>query len=279
MFSLHDKGTVDHDGGLPGSRPESWRPNVPDRQVDLGRTWYGRKRRPEVRKARPHGGYDRYAGYDAPTEQEIVSKQRVDFSMAAFVLGAAALVLAWWPILKYVGVAFALLAAVVGTKELHRHSMAARVRLRGEGAHAERFARTGRVLAVLAVTVVAGNLVWGVKTGHENQVKASGSGTAATLQDVDVTFGQFTTGYNGIGQPIRQLAVTVHNKTGKVHSFTIQIEAIDASGKDRIASDELLEQSMAPGETREVSAFQFADPSLTEALKTATFRVAEAVEK
>ena len=130
MFSLHDKGTMNRDG-LP--QAESWRPNVPERQVDLGRTWYGRKRKPEVRKARPHGGYDRYAGYDAPTEQEIVQRQRVDFSMAAFVLGAAALVLAWWPILKYIGVGFALLAALVGTKELHRHSAAARVRLRGEG--------------------------------------------------------------------------------------------------------------------------------------------------
>jgi hypothetical protein len=36
---------------------------------------------------------------------------------------------------------------------------------------------------------------------------------------------------------------------------------------------------MAPGETREVSAFQFGDPSQTEALKTATFRIAQAIEK
>jgi hypothetical protein len=278
MFSLHDKGTMDRDG-VPGGQADSWRPNVPERQVDLGRTWYGRKRKPEVRKARPHGGYDRYAGYDAPTEQEVVQRQRVDFSMAAFVLGAAALVLAWWPILKYIGAGFALLAALVGTKELHRHSAAARVRLRGEGAHAERFARTGRVLALLAVAVVAGNLVWGVKAGQDSHAKASGSDTGSVLSDVDVTFGQFTTGYNGIGQPTRELAVTVRNKTTKVHSFTIQIEAIDASGKDRIASDELLEQSMAPGETREVPAFQFADPSLTDALKTATFRIAQATEK
>jgi hypothetical protein len=281
MFSLHDKGMFNRTGqnGIPGSEGLSWRPNVPERQVDLGRTWYGRKRKPEVRKARPHGGYDRYAGYDAPSEEEIAARQRVDFSMAAFVLGASALVLAWWPILKYIGVGFAVLAVVVGTKELHRHSVASRVRLRGEAAHAERFARTGRMLAVLAVAVVAGNLVWGVKTVHDNHAKASGSDTGSVLSDLDVAFGQFTTGYNGIGQPIRQLEVTVRNKTGKTHSFTIQIEAIDASGKDRIASDELLEQSMAPGETRHVAAFQFADPAQTEALKTATFRVAQAIEK
>jgi hypothetical protein len=127
--------------------------------------------------------------------------------------------------------------------------------------------------------VVAGNLVWGVKTGHDNHAKASGSDTGSVLSDLDVTFGKFTTGYNGIGQPIRQLEVTVRNKTSKTHSFTIQIEAIDSTGKDRIASDELLEQSMAAGETRNVAAFQFADPSQTEALKTATFRVAQAIEK
>jgi hypothetical protein len=273
MFSLHDKGPADRtaEGGLPGGEGQSWRPNVPERQVDLGRTWYGRKRKPEVRKPRPHGGYDRYEV--APT------KQRVDFSMSAFVLGAAALVLAWWPILKYVGMGFAVLAVLVGTKELHRHSVASRVRLRGEAARAERFARSGRLLAVVSVAVVAGNMLWGVKTNQDSHAKASGSDTGSVLSDLDVTFGQFTTGYNGVGQPTRQLAVTVHNKTAKVHSFTIQIEAIDASGKDRVDSDGLLEQSMAPGETRQVAAFQLADPSQTEALKTATFRVAQAIEK
>ncbi|HEX3612856.1 MAG TPA: hypothetical protein VHU88_14310 [Sporichthyaceae bacterium] len=278
MFSLHDRREVGH-GGDGSGESSSWRPNVPERNVNLGRHWYGRKRKAEVRKARPHGGYDRYAGYDAPVERESEPRQRVDFAVSAFVLGAGALVLAWWPILKYIGLGFAVLAVLVATRELRRHTAASRVRLRGEAAHAERFARTGRLLAVAAVLAVAGNMIWGIKTGHDDHQKASGTATSSVLSDVDVTFGQFTTGYNGIGQPIRQLAVTVRNKTNKTRSFTIQLEALDPSGKTRIASDELLEQSMGPGETRQVAAFQFADPTQTEALKSATFRIANASEK
>src|SRR5258707_6424129 len=111
MFSLHDKRAVGDDhGGEAADATASWRPNVPERNVDLGRTWYGRKRKPGAVKAQPHGGYDRYRGYEAPSEENSEAKQRVDLSLSAFVLGAAALVLAWWPILKYVGVGFAVLS-------------------------------------------------------------------------------------------------------------------------------------------------------------------------
>lgn len=279
MFSLHDKRGLERGhGGEPDGAP-SWRPNVPERQVDLGRTWYGRKRKPPAIKPAPHGGYDRYGGYEAPSEEKITSKQRVDLSLSAFVLSLAALVLAWWPILKYVGVAFALISVLIATRELARHNPASRILMRGEAAHAERFARTGRMLSVLAVGVVAGNMVWGVKTGQDNHAKATGRDTGSVLADIEVTFGEFTTGFNGIGQPTRQLPITVKNRTGKTHSFNIQIEAIDGSAKVRIASDELLLPSMAPGETRQELKFQFADPTQTSALKTATFRVAEATEK
>jgi|GEM_PF-4947427 len=278
MFGLHEKDTA-HRSGHSADAPPSWRPNVPERKVNLGRTWYGRRRKPAPLKANPKGGYDRFAGYDAPAADGDRPRQRVDLAISAFVLGSAAMLLAWWPILKYIGVGFALLAILVATRELARHDPASRAMMKGEAAHAERFARTGRVIAVLAIAVVAGNLLWALKTGKDDHAKASGHDTGSVLDDVGVSFGEFSTGINGIGQPTRQLSVTVKNRTSRTHSFQIQIEAIDPSTHERIASDELLEQSMKAGEIREQAAFQFADPTQTEALQRATFRVAQATER
>jgi hypothetical protein len=243
-----------------------------------GRTWYGKRRKPAVRKATPKGGYDRYRGYDAVDYVEPKPVKSVDFSMSALVLGASALVLAWWPILKYIGLVFAMIAVVMATRELSRFDPAARIRMKGEAAHAERWARTGRTLALVAVAVVIGNSLWGLKTAHDDKVKASGGGTAQVLDDAKVDFGLFTTGYNGVGQPIRSLPVTVKNRSGSTHSFDIQIEALNDKGQ-RVASDELLEQAMSPGETRDQALFQFVDDPTTNSLKTAHFRVAKAVEK
>jgi hypothetical protein len=243
-----------------------------------GRTWYGKRKKPTVRKATPKGGYDRYRGYDAVEYVEPKPAKSVDFSMSALVLGASALLLAWWPILKYLGLIFAMAAVVMATRELSRFDPAARVRMKGEAAHAERYARTGRTLALVAVAVVIGNSLWGLKTAHDDKLKASGSGTGKVLDDVRVDFGAFTTGYNGVGQPIRSLPVTIKNRSGATHSFDILIEALNDKGQ-RISSDELLEQAMSPGETRQQALFQFVDDPTTNSLKAATFRVATATEK
>lgn len=242
------------------------------------RTWYGRRREPQWRKPTPKGGYDRYRGYDAPEELEETPRQSVDLSITAFVLGAAALVLAWWPWLKFLGVFCALAAVVVATRELSRHDPESRILMRGAAAHAERFARTGRTLALIAVLVVAGSGLWGLKTTHDARAKAAGTATQLVLDDLNVRFGAFATGLNGIGQPVRWLPVSVTNRSAGRSTFTIQVEALDANGQ-RIASEEIVQPSVRPGETREQRVFQFVDEPTTEALKTARFRVATAVQK
>ncbi len=237
------------------------------------RTWYGRRRKPAARKATPKGGYDRYRGYDALEEEEF-TPSGVDLSVTAFAMGIAAIVLAWWPYLKFLGLVLALGSIVMATRELSRHDPESRILMRGAAAHAERFARTGRTFALIAILVVVGNGLWGMKTAADDRARADGD-TALVLQQLDVQFGQFVTGVNGVGQPIRMLPVTIHNGSGDQKTFRVQLEALDANGQ-RVSSDELLELSMRAGETRARNAFQFVDEPTTEALKTATFRVAAA---
>ncbi|MGQ0842492.1 MAG: hypothetical protein ACT4QF_00005 [Sporichthyaceae bacterium] len=241
------------------------------------RTWYGRRRKQAARKPTPKGGYDRYRGYDAPEEQKVV-RTGVDLSITAFGLGLTAILLAWWPWLKYVGVFLALGAIVMATRELSRHDPEARIMMRGAAAHAERFARTGRTLALVALVVVVGNGLWGMKTARDDEIKARGGATAGVLQDLNVRFDPFVVDFNGVGQPIRYLRMTVQNKTDDTCLYEVQTEALAASG-ERIASEQLVEPSMRPGETRERRLFQFVDEPTTEALKTATFRVATATKR
>ncbi|MGQ0466478.1 MAG: hypothetical protein ACT4QG_14285 [Sporichthyaceae bacterium] len=241
------------------------------------RTWYGRRRKQTARKATPNGGYDRYRGYDAPEEKHEVRKG-VDLSVTAFTMGSAGFLLAWWPYLKFVGIVLALGAIVIATRELSRHDPESRIMMRGAAAHAERFARTGRTVALIALVVVVGNGLWSMKTAHDDRVKASGDGTAMVLGDLDVAFAPFQTGLNGVGQAIRALPITVTNKTGSTCMYAVQIEALDAQGQ-RVADQELVEPSMRPGEARVRNVFQFVDEPTTEALKTATFRVATASKR
>lgn len=238
------------------------------------RTWYGRRRKPTTRKATPKGGYDRYRGYDALEEPEF-TRTGVDLSITAFGMGIGAIILAWWPYLKYVGLVLALGAIVMATRELSRHDPESRILMRGAAAKAERFARTGRTLALVAILVVVGNALWAMKTAADDRKKASGSATAMVLSDLDVRMGAFTTGVNGVGQPIRFLPVTVQNRTDDRCTFRVQYEGLNADG-ERIAADEMLELSMRPGEIRERNVFQFVDEQTTDELKTATFRIATA---
>lgn len=241
------------------------------------RTWYGRRRKPTARKATPKGGYDRYRGYDAPEEREF-TRTGVDLSITAFGMGIGALLLAWWPYLKFLGLVLALGAIVMATRELSRHDPESRILMRGAAAKAERYARTGRTFALIAILVVVGNGLWAMKTAADDRKKASGGATAMVLSDLDVQMGTFTTGVNGVGQPVRALPVTVQNRTDDRCTFRLQWEGLNPDGA-RIASDEMLELSMRPGEVRTRNVFQFVDEQTTDELKTATFRVATATKQ
>lgn len=249
---------------------------LPEQQ---GRAWYGRKRKPAYRKPTPKGGYDRYKGYDAfdeNSEYEDAPREGVDMPVAVLVLGMVSLVLSFVPLIKYVAVLFAIVTVVLATREFMRLDPAARIRLKGKDVRDQRLCRIGRFLAIVAIISVAASTIWGIKTDHDNRIKASGKGTGLVLeQDLKVTFGPFSVGQDAVGAETRVLPVTVKNKSGGTKSCEIQIEALDGNDS-RVASQTLYAPKLKGGEVRELQAFGFVDSETTEQLKTAKYRVATA---
>lgn len=265
-----------------GNTTESGR-DLPDWMLpeQQGRSWYGRKRKPAYRKPTPKGGYDRYRGYDAFDDDDALEeapREGVDMPVAILVLGAVALALSFVPLIKYVGVLFAVAAVVLATREFARLDPAARIRLKGKDVRDQRFCRIGRFLAVLAVISVVASVIWGIKTDRDNRIKASGSGTGLVLeQDLRVQFGEFQVGQDAVGAQTRRLPVIFQNKSGDTKSCEAQIDAIDGENR-RIASQTLFAPKLRSGEERPLEAFGYVDSETTAALDSpdTKFRVATA---
>jgi hypothetical protein len=244
------------------------------------RAWYGRKRKAEVRKPTPKGGYDRFRGYDVIDEvEDEAPKEGVDVAAAILVLGAIALVLSVVPIIKYVAVLFAIVTVVLATREFAKHDPAARIRLKGKDVRDQRFCRIGRFLAIVAVISVVAGTLWGIKTDRDNRIKSSAGGTSKVLQqDLSVKFGAFEVGQDAVGAETRRLLVFVSNKAGGTRSFEFQVECSDGENR-RIASQTLRALKMRGGEDRTLEAFGYVDSETTQALKTAKCRVATAISQ
>jgi hypothetical protein len=249
---------------------------LPEQQ---GRAWYGRKRKPSYKKPTPKGGYDRYRGYDAFDEDDSDDegpREGVDMPVAVLVLGIVTLVLSFVPIIQYVAVLFAIVTVALATREFARMDPAARIRLKGKDVRDQRLCRIGRFLAVVAIISVAASTIWGIKTDHDNRIKAGGNGTNLVLeQDLKVTFGDFSIGQDAVGAETRVLPVHVKNKAGGTKSCEIQIEALDGNDS-RVASQTLPVSSIKSGEERDLQAFGYVDSETTQQLKTAKFKVAQA---
>ncbi len=245
------------------------------------RTWYGRKRKPAVRKATPKGGYDRFRGYDALEDVAAVEapKQGIDVAAAILVLGAISLALSVVPLIRYVAVLFALVTVVLATREFVKHDPAARIRLKGKDVRDQRFCRIGRFLAILAIISVVAGTLWGIKQDRDDRIKGSGAGTGLVLQqDLSIKFGAFVVGQDAVGAETRGLPVFVSNKSGDTRTFEFQIEALDPENR-RIASQDIRVAKMKGGEERTLEAFGYVDSETTAALRTATFRVATAISE
>lgn len=265
MVSASGKGEGD---GSDRPLPEWMQPN------QLSKTWYGRRKRSWA-KATPKGGYDRYRGYDLIEEDER-TREGVDMPASILVLGVVAFVLAFVPLIKYLGVLFAIAAVVLATREFARIDPAARIRLKGKDVRDQRFVRLGRFLAIVAVILVVTTTLWGMKTDRDERIKNSSGGTGLVLQqDLDVEFESFTVGQDAVGAQTRGLPVEVSNTADGTRSFEFRIEALDGEGR-RIADQLLIAAAMEGGEQRTLIAFASVNSDTTEALKDARFRVASA---
>ena len=114
------------------------------------------------------------------------------------------------------------------------------------------------------------------KAGEEisNSINdATGENTDAILEhDVSVEFGAFEVTTDEYGIEDGKLSLAVTNKASGQHSYSIQIEALNADGA-RISEDTVYVNNLGAGQTQNVEAFTFTTADTHEALKIATFKV------
>ena len=114
------------------------------------------------------------------------------------------------------------------------------------------------------------------KAGEEisNSINdATGENTDAILEhDVSVEFGAFEVTTDEYGIEDGKLSLAVTNKASDQHSYSIQIEALNADNA-RIAEDTVYVNNLGAGQTQNVEAFTLTTTDTYEALKIATFKV------
>ncbi len=115
------------------------------------------------------------------------------------------------------------------------------------------------------------------KAGEEisNSINdVTGENTDAILEhDVLVEFGAFEVTTDEYGIEDGKLSLAVTNKASGQHSYSIQIEALNADGA-RIAEDTVYVNNLGTGQTQNVEAFTLTTTDTYAALKVATFKVA-----
>jgi hypothetical protein len=112
-----------------------------------------------------------------------------------------------------------------------------------------------------------------MSSSNELMDNSSGANTEKILDDeLDVDFGTFTRDRTYSSLTVGKLPVTVHNKGSERATYSIQIEAVDASG-DRIAEDSVYVANLAPGQSVTKDVFTINSDDYYE-LTDATFKVA-----
>jgi hypothetical protein len=195
-------------------------------------------------------------------------KPGVNLALSALVLGAVAFLLAFVPIVKYLGAVFAACGLAVAALEMRRSL--------DQGRKFPRAAFWGRFLAIVALILVVLTTLMGFKASADNRKKGSGSATGMVLsQDLSVTFGAFSHTQNAVGQWENGLPIVVKNKSDGKRSFEFQVEALNKAG-ERIASEQQLHISMRSGEKRDSVLFTNVDDATAQSLMTARFRITNA---
>lgn len=201
------------------------------------------------------------------------TERKSGLAIAGFILAILAILGAWMPILNNVSFFFAVIALVFGIIGLVGIKKGKRV---GQG-----LAVATIILSVIAGVVVLATQSFYGKVAEEvgNSVQESvndfdGTNTEKLLQtNIDVAIGEFTVKNDGYIDETA-LAVTVKNKSSEKASYTVKIEAVDASGT-RLAEDTLYVTDLAAGQSLAETAFKFVESGKVEALKSATFKVFE----
>lgn len=206
------------------------------------------------------------------------TERKSGLAIAGFIIAILAILGSAIPIFNNVSFFFAVIALVFGIIGLVSIRKGKRV---GQG-----LAIATIILSVVTFVVVLATQSFYGKVADDvsNSVNESvndfdGTNTEKLLKDsVDVTLGAFVfnagTEASYSYDDTTELPVTIKNKASEKASYTVKIEAVDASGI-RIADDTVYVSDLNPGQSVSEKAFKYVEPDKLEALKTATFKILE----
>lgn len=193
-------------------------------------------------------------------------------ALAGIILGIIGLLLSAVPIINNFAAILGVLAVILGVVGV--------VKAKKSGSKMTK-SIAAILLGVITVAVVLISQAMyseAVNKVGESIDRATGGQTEDVLKNsVDVSLGDFSAVEGEYGLVTTTLPVTVTNKLNKSASFSIKIEAVDASGA-RLAEDTIYANGLAAGQAQKVEAFKYVESGKLEALKTATFKVATASE-
>lgn len=206
-----------------------------------------------------------------PNQAPAAPSTKAPKSIAAIVgliLGIIALVLSAMPIINnfafilgIVGLIFGIVG-VVGTRDRKKS---------GKG-----IAIASVIVAALAcVIVLASQALYSAALDEAGAQldKATGDATEEILgSEVDVTLGDLTMKKGSYGSIESSMPITVKNLTDEVHSYQIQVEAVNASG-DRITQDYAYVTDLGAGQSQTVKAFTYVSSDEYDAMKKATVKL------
>jgi len=192
-------------------------------------------------------------------------------AITSMVLGIIAAVLCLVPIINNLAAVLAVIGFVFGVVAWRGARKATRD---GKG-----MAIAGVVLAIVSmVGVIGSQYAYGraVDSVSKDLNRSFGGATQDVLaHDLNVSFGTYRTTDSGFGLREGVLMATLTNKSNKRQSFDVKVEAVTASGA-RIDTDTGYVSDLNPGQSDEVSLFQFESDTDMSQLPTATFNVIEA---
>jgi hypothetical protein len=189
------------------------------------------------------------------------------FALVALVLGIFGSCFGLIPIFGIVAFPLAVVGLVFGVIAIVEAGKGVRT---GKG-----MAIVGTILCVLALVLATIGIVIVEKAfkdlGHSVN-DMTGQSTEEILQnDLDVQLGHFVTDNNPYVK-LGKMVVTLHNKSSNGASFSVEVEAVGASG-NRIADDATFVQELAPSQSTQKDMFVQVTHGKYAAMKTATFKV------
>jgi len=191
---------------------------------------------------------------------------------AGLVIGIIGLVLSAVPIINNFAAILGVLAIIFGTIGI-------------VGAKKRDGAGRGMSIAVLIIGVVCVGIVLASQAMYGKAINdagkaiqdsvdtSSGKKTDELLKnDVNIEIGKFSATADEYGINKTSLSVKVTNKNTETKSYTVKVEAVDASGT-RLAEDTIYANDLKSNGSGSYEAFKYVEAGKVDNLKTATFKV------